>query len=422
MIGEAERADPERFRLAARSWLAGHMPLLPEGLDNQMLSRQDENGQRARELQQRLFAGGFAGLCFPRPYGGQGLSHRHQQVFTEESRPYEMPALLNVPTLAILAPTILDFGTEEQKSRHVRGILAGEEIWVQMLSEPTNGSDLAGVTTRATRDGDVFVLSGSKIWTSGAFRADYALCLARTDWQAPKHRGLTMFIVPIHQPRIEVHRIRRVNGNSEFCQEFLNDVEVPETDVLGRVDDGWAVAGALLNYEREAAGNASPLISEFEGGADDAGRLVDLLELVRGQPALDRRSRALVAEAMAAEVVHGQLAERATAAVRDGAWPAAAGSLVRLMAAVNAERRADIGLELAGAGAGTAPGPGSRTLDWSQHYLYRQGGSLAGGSNEMQRNLISERVLGMPREFAPDVGVPFDQVRHNELGEAKADR
>ena len=124
-------------------------------------------------------------------YGGQGLPRAYQLAFTEESAPYEMPVVFNVPTLSILAPTLLDFGTEEQKRRHIPAILSGDELWVQFLSEPTGGSDLAGLVTRATRDGDVFILNGSKIWSSGAFRADYALCLARTNWHVPKHRGLT---------------------------------------------------------------------------------------------------------------------------------------------------------------------------------------------------------------------------------------
>ncbi len=218
------------------------MPRLPEGTDNQSLLQDDEDGLRARELQRRLFEAGFAGLCFPTEYGGQGLTRAHQQVFTEESVPYQMPVLFNVPTLSILAPTLLDFGTEEQKKRHLPAIIGGDEIWVQMLSEPSGGSDLAGLVTRASRDGDSFVVNGSKIWTSGAFRADYAMCLARTDWRAPKHRGLTMFIVKIHQPRIEVHRIKRVNGNRDFCQEFFNDLLVPVEDVLGEVNKGWTVS------------------------------------------------------------------------------------------------------------------------------------------------------------------------------------
>lgn len=405
--------DPEVFRLRVRRWLAAHMPRLPEGMNNRLLSLADDSGERARQLQQQLSAGGFAGLCFPREYGGQGLTRRHQEVFTEESAPYEMPTLLNVPTLSILAPTLLDFGTESQKQRHLRAILGEGEIWVQMLSEPTNGSDLAGVTTRADRDGDTYVLSGSKIWTSGAYRADYAMCLARTDWSATKHRGLTMFLVKIHQPAIEVQRIRRVNGRSEFCQEFLNDVVVSVDDVIGDVNGGWAVTSALLNYERQAAGGGSPLISGFAGAADDGGQLEDLLALaVATKAGRDPYLRQLLARAVVNETVHEQLIERVRGGIEVGAVPPASGALIRLNQAVNGELRADLGLELAG-GRAAAGSPDDRTLEWARQFLYRQSGSLAGGSNEMQRNIISERVLGMPKEFAADVGRPFNEVRNN---------
>ena len=139
-----------------------------------------------------------------------------------------------MPTFGIMAATLLDFGTEAQKRRHIPAILEGVELWVQFLSEPSGGSDLAGLVTRATRDGDVFILNGSKIWSSGAHRADYALCLARTDFHAPKHRGLTCFIVEIHQPGIDVRQIKMVNGSNEFCQEFFDDVAIPADNVSAR--------------------------------------------------------------------------------------------------------------------------------------------------------------------------------------------
>jgi alkylation response protein AidB-like acyl-CoA dehydrogenase len=412
---EASLEDMAGFRLRARGWLAQNMPLLPEGADNQSLLREDEYGLAARKLQRRLYEAGFAGLCFPTEYGGQGLTRGHQQAFTEETVPYQMPVLFNVPTLSILATTLLDFGTEVQKKRHLPAIIRGDEIWVQMLSEPNGGSDLAGLITRAHRDGDVFILSGSKIWTSGAFRADYAMCLARTDWQVPKHRGLTMFIVKIHQPRIEVRRIKRVNGNMDFCQEFFDDVVLPVEDVLGEVNGGWTVASRLLYHEREAAGGGSRYVSGLaSGNAEEGGQQTDLIELASttGQGS-DPRIRQLVAEAVVNDRVQQQLIGRVTVGIKNEHFPASAGSLLRLIAAINGERRLDIGLELAGSAAG-AWVDGDPAGEWGERYLYRQGGSLAGGSNEMQRNLISERVLNMPREHAADLDRPFDQVRHNQ--------
>ncbi len=411
--GHPDSEDLEAFRQRARAWLAQSMPRL-EGRTNQRLVTEDEYGVRARELQRILFDGGFAGLCFPQRYGGQGLSRQHQAIFTKESVPYEMPVLLNIPTLSILAPTLLDFGTEEQKLRHIPAILSGEEAWVQFLSEPSGGSDLAGLVTRATRDGDVFVLNGSKIWSSGAFRSDYALCLARTDWHATKHRGLTCFIVKIHQPGIDVQQIKMVNGWNEFCQEFFDDVSIPVENVLGEVNDGWTVASRLLFHERDAVGGGSPYTSGTTGGrGDHGGGRTDLIELARATERTgDPRVRQLVAEARANDVVGAQLVARVTAGITTGRFPGPTGSLPRLYAATNAERRNDIALEIAGPAAGVWAG-GDPAGERGIEFLFRQGGSLGGGSNEMQRNIISERVLGMPREYAADKDRPFDEVRHN---------
>jgi alkylation response protein AidB-like acyl-CoA dehydrogenase len=406
--------DVDVFRRRARQWLADTMPRLPEGVENFQLVQEDEMGERARRLQRTLFDGGFAGICYPVEYGGQGLTRAHQQAFTLESYGYQMPTLFNVPTLSILAPTLLDFGTEEQKLRHLPAILRGEELWVQFLSEPSGGSDLAGLVTQATRDGDVFIMNGSKIWSSGAFRSDYAMCLVRTDPHVPKHQGLTMLIVKIHQPGIEVQRIKMVNGMAEFCQEFFDDVAVPVDDVVGGINDGWTVASRLLIHEREAVGGGSSYVSGVAvGTAGEGGQRTDLADLAHatGQ-AHDPVVRQLVAEARVNDRVQQQLIERVTAGIRTGAFPTPAGALPRLYAATNNERHYDIGLEIAGAGGG-AWAEGDPAGIWGEFYLSRQANSLGGGSNEMQRNIISERVLGMPREFAADRDKPFDEVRHN---------
>ena len=216
------------------------------------LSDEEELAEVAhhRELQRRLFDAGFAGICFPKEYGGQGLTPAHQQAFNEEIWPYEWPARFQVPTLQPCATLILDYGTEDQKRQHIPAILRGEEIWMQLLSEPTGGSDVAGAQTTAVRDGDEWVLNGSKIWTTGAWWADWGLCLARTNWDVPKHRGLTVFMLRLHQPSIEVHRIEMLNGSREFCQEFLTDVRVPDTDRIGDVDQGWTVGTRWMFYEK----------------------------------------------------------------------------------------------------------------------------------------------------------------------------
>jgi alkylation response protein AidB-like acyl-CoA dehydrogenase len=405
--------DIESFRLRARAWLAANMPLLKEETNFQLML-EDEMGTRARELQRVLFDGGFAGLYFPKEYGGHGLPAEYQVAFNQESASYEMPVLLNVPTFAILAATLLDFGTEAQKKAHIPKILSGEEMWVQFLSEPSGGSDLAGLVTRATPDGDVFILNGSKIWSSGAFRSDYALCLARTDWHVPKHRGLTCFIVKIHQPGIEVQQIKMVNGVNEFCQEFFDDVAIPAADVLGEVNDGWTVATRLLYHEREAVAGGSPFASGVSGmHSDHASGRDELVELARATGrASDPSVRQLVAESRANDLVGSHLIRRVAKGMATGVFTAPAGSLPRLYAATNSERHQDIALAIAGPGAAVWE-EGSPVGRKGVQFLMRQGGSLGGGSNEMQRNIISERLLAMPREYAADKDRPFDEVRHN---------
>jgi alkylation response protein AidB-like acyl-CoA dehydrogenase len=404
--------DVDTFRLRARAWLADNMPRLPD--DNPFPEMPvDDDGIRGRQLQRKVFYGGFAGLVYPKEYGGQGLTRAHQQAFNQESTRYEMPITFNIPTLTIIAPTLLDFGTEGQKMRHLPAILRGDELWVQFLSEPSGGSDLAGLLTRATRDGDVWVLNGSKIWSSGAYRCDYALCLARTDWEVPKHRGLTMFIVKIHQPGITVQQIKMVNGVNEFCQEYFDDVAIPADNVLGEVNDGWTVATRLLFHERDAVGGGSPY---FSGLNRRRGPQRDMVELATetGQ-AGDPRVRQLVAEAHVNDVVQQQLVQRVTTGLQTGQFPGPSGALLRLYAGMNGVRRTDIGFEIAATGAIAWTEDKSVLGQYGQQFVMRQSSCLGGGSTEMQRNIISERLLGMPREYAADREKPFSEVRQNRL-------
>ncbi|HEY6416371.1 MAG TPA: acyl-CoA dehydrogenase family protein, partial [Acidimicrobiales bacterium] len=315
------REDLDAYRQGLRAWLADNMPKLDPGADWDPLRDDDDRATRARELQRRLFDGGFAGICYPREYGGQGLSIEHQRVFDQESMGYELPALFSVPTLSICGPTVLEFGTEAQKQRYIPAFIRGDELWVQFMSEPSGGSDMAGALTRATRDGDVFLLNGSKIWSTYAYRSDFALCLARTNWDVPKHRGLTMFIVPIHHPGITVNQIRMVDGTEEFCEEFFDDAAIPAENVVGQVDDGWTVATRLLFHERAAVGGASPYTSGRSAGRAEAigEELVDLAK-ARGK-ADDPLIRRLIGQVEALSIVQGQLAQRVRTGLETGYFP-----------------------------------------------------------------------------------------------------
>ena len=409
----------ESFRLRARAWLAEHMPRIPEGAPPVTRADDGQVWVRDRELQRKVWDGGFAGICFPAEYGGLGLGIEYQRAFTDESMPYEMPVHLNVPNFSILGATLVDYGTHEQKARYLPPLLQGAEQWVQFLSEPTGGSDLAGCVTRADRDGDEWILSGSKIWSTAAMSADYAMCLARTDWDAPKHRGLTMFIMKIHQPGVQVDPIKQVNGSLEFCQEFFDDVVLPADSPIGDVNDGWSVAQALLAHERNAVGGGSPYISgrnHLAEGADGAHDLtyLDLAGALgrTGDPLI----RQLVAEAHVLDVVQRGLVRRVVVGMADGALPGAAAAITKLFSATSGVRKTEIGVTIGGADAVTwsldadAPAREAGLL-----FLERQALCLAGGSNEIQRNIIAERVLGMPREWAADRDIPYRDVRRNAM-------
>ncbi|GAA2120869.1 acyl-CoA dehydrogenase family protein [Actinomadura napierensis] len=402
----------ESFRGRARTWLAGNMPRTAGQGPAPIVEDDSHEWQWARELQKKLYAGGFAGICFPKEYGGLGLTPAHQQAFNEESEGYEMPLLLNSPTFSICAPTLLDMGTEEQKRERIGAAIRGEEIMCQFLSEPGGGSDLAGVRTRADRDGDHFVLSGAKIWSTSAYAADWGLCLARTDWDVPKHHGLTMFLVSTRAPGVTINRIRMVNGNREFCEEFFDDVRLPASAVVGEVGDGWRVASQQLYHERSAMGGGSPYTSGRGQPAIMPGATPVEVAAALGRTD-DPRVRELLGEYLALNEVAEQTSARVTRAIEAGVLPPTAASMLRLLTAEASHLRHDLAVEIAGANVATGVGNDEGIQGRAAiGFLMRQAASLGGGSDEMSRNVVGERVLGMPREHAPDRGVPFKQVRN----------
>jgi alkylation response protein AidB-like acyl-CoA dehydrogenase len=296
-------------------------------------------------------------------------------------------------------------------------MLRGEKLWAQMLSEPTGGSDLAGAITRADLDGDQYVLNGSKVWTSQADVSDMAVLLARTNWDVPKHRGLSMFVVEIGMPGMTVVPLRLSSGGTGFCQEFFDDMAVPAADVLGAVDDGWNVASRLLVHERNTVGGGSVFHSMSVGGTVGAPRGGGVLETARRrgvrhdadllQEVVDDHVRATVSGHLAARVVQGMAA---------GVMPPAAGSLLRLYGSEVGIHASDVGMALGGSYA--VAWPADRAVPGAAQgvgYLGRQGGSMASGTAEIQKNIISERVLGLPREPSQDRDLPFREVRTNRM-------
>lgn len=407
------------FTARARAWLAENVPRVDP--DNPPFSVRAEaaSWERAKELQKRLYEGGFAGICFPREYGGLGLDHAYQKAFDAECRGYEMPLILNVPTFTICAATILDMGSEAQKRDRISAAIRGDEILVQLLSEPNGGSDLAGVITRADRQGDKWIINGAKTWSTSAFAGDYGLLLARTDWTVPKHEGLTMFLVPLNAPGITMRRIKEVNGNEEFCEEFFDGLELGDDAVVGEVNKGWEVASRQLYHERRAVGGGS----EFASGTDaeNANEMppdhIGLAEAT-GQGD-DPRVQDLAGRALVHRIVKQQLIDHVAESIGNGSLPPNAGTLIRLFHAETTELEVDTALAIAGTAGvvdeGSADAPDLKgLLDVGIRYLSRQTGSLGGGTSEMARNVIGERILGFPREFAADRGVPFKDVKRGK--------
>lgn len=403
----------DEFAASAHDWLAANMPRL----DSQHTPRngRDDDGawQRARQLQRRLYDGGFAGICFPREYGGLGLDLSYQKAFDAESVGYEMPLILNVPTFTICCATLLDTGSEDQKRRHIHAALRGDEVLVQLLSEPSGGSDLAGLITRAERDGDDWVVSGAKTWSTSAFAADFGLLLVRTDSTVPKHDGLTMFLVPIDAPGVTLRRIEQVDGSNEFCEEFFDGLRLGADTVVGEVNKGWDVASRLLYHERRAVGQGSEFAS---GRGPERTEMAagDFLTLAQDAgTANDPLTQDQIGRVLARRMVRDQLIDYAGRGMRSGELPPAAASIIRLFHSDVTYLEVDTAMAVAGPLA--VVDDEANLLRTGRRYLSRQTVGLGGGSDEMARNVIAERVLGLPREYAADRGVPFNQVRHNRL-------
>jgi alkylation response protein AidB-like acyl-CoA dehydrogenase len=330
-------------------------------------------------------------------------------VLNAELRGYEYPTRAQVPTFTPCLAVLLEFGTEEQKLRHVPAILKGEELWMQFLSEPSCGSDVAGAITTAVRDGDDWVLNGSKVWTTGAWWSDWGLCLARTNWDASKHSGLTVFIFPIRSPGIEVQRIEMLNGSKEFCQEYLTDLRVPDTDRVGGVDMGWTVGSRWMFYERMSRN--SPLVTTPDGTsrAGAGGAAMHAIAAAAGR-LNDPRARELVGEAQTLHLVGEALKRRVGQGIATRTLSDQSAAIYRLYAGLAETRRTTIAFDLAG-GAGAAWLDDDGALaEWGNYFLMRQAVCIGGGTTEMASNVIAERVLNMPREQTLDKELPFRDV------------
>lgn len=404
--------DLDQWRAGARQWIQANLPKR-EGVSLRDHDVSEEQLAADRALQKAMYEAGYVGITLPEEYGGQGLSAKHQRVWNEEVSGFAVPmpgAIASGVTQGIVLPTLLQHASEEQKRDWIPKILSAEEIWVQLLSEPGAGSDLAGILTRATRDGDVWILNGTKVWSSGAMSADYGICLARTDWDAPKHRGLTWFKVPLHDPAVTVRPVREINGSSEFCEEFLDDVAVADDMVIGGVNEGWPIANFMLAVERGGGAGGGDASAHFGGGGPR--RLApDLVELAESRGLeRDRATRQTIARAHINDYMQNQLVRRAMESMMTGKADPSIASLIKLGFGVVNPLRAGAAMEIGGRTALAWDGGDSPGHAAAVNFLNGRIMSIAGGSNQIQRNIISERLLGLPREPGVDGDKPFREV------------
>ena len=372
------------------------------------------------EWRERLVGSGWARPSWPVEWHGRGLDGEADRIADDALAAAGAPGTPAGVGTGLAAPTLLEHGTDELRSLLLRPILTGEHTWCQLFSEPGAGSDLAGLSCRADLDGDEWIVSGQKVWNTSAHHADLGLLLARTDWGVPKHAGITCFALPMRQPGVEVRPLRQMNGHASFNEVFLAEARVPATHVIGELGGGWAVASTTLAHERRAfaafgrqarASASGRCMDEYRAETAEhmkvydwypqrAGRLDLLPERAAGADAVtrDRVVRALVGER-----VGRWTAQRAAAASR----PGPEGSISKLRSTLNARMAADAHAALSGADA-------LLTGDVIAEVLVSVPAiSIAGGTDEVQRNIVGERVLGLPREPQVDKDVPFRDVRRS---------
>ncbi|WP_230424827.1 acyl-CoA dehydrogenase family protein [Prauserella cavernicola] len=407
-MSDVSEAELTAFADTARAWLAGRLPPRADDAGRSVAVFHDLPFDEERALLARIqhwlrtrFDAGYGALSWPEEYGGAGLSELHEEVFAGVEREFETPGrheLTSVST-ALIAPTVQLFGTARQRERLVRPLLRGDELACQLFSEPGAGSDLAGLGTRAVRDGDGWIVTGQKVWSSGAQFAGWGELITRTDPDLPKHKGLTAFLLPMDTPGVEVRPLRQMSGGSSFCEVFLDDVRIPDSLRLGEVGGGWSVTLATLGFERGHSGAEVDLGGGYAQLAEDARRL--------GRTH-DPEVRRLLAEVWVAEQVATISAQRDREARRAGDQPGPLGSLRKLAWAQR--------LKLVSEAAAVVLGPrliadaADGGWRWTEHYLGAPGYRIAGGSDEVQRTIIAERLLGLPPEPRADRGVAWKDI------------
>jgi alkylation response protein AidB-like acyl-CoA dehydrogenase len=382
------------FRAELRGWLAANLPDHRQAYpasDDELSLHPDKSFDACRVWHKRLHAGGWIGVHWPREYGGRGAGPVERLIYTEEMIAAGAPPGVNTIGLAMVGPAVMHHGTPEQKARWLRPILAADEIWCQGFSEPGAGSDLANLATRARLDGDDFVVSGQKVWTSNAHRSDACILLARTDPGAPRHRGISCLLVDMKSPGITIRPLVQVTGDAEFNEVFFDEVRVPRASLLGRLHGGWDVAITILMYERMSLGSLVGLHQYVDHVLALARRHGD----AAADPILRQRLADLYIAGRALRLTNLRYMTRELR----GEPPGAEGSVLKIIFTDAYRQMAEIAVQIIGL---------SHQI-WGDHALAPEGGrwafqalfanrfGIAGGTDQIQRNIIGERLLGLPR-------------------------
>jgi alkylation response protein AidB-like acyl-CoA dehydrogenase len=388
---DAERGKEEELRDELRTWLAEHPP---PGIE---LATTPAEADGLRAWQRTLHAGGWVGINWPVEYGGRGASPDQLAVYNDELARANTPPLLGRAGISLVGPTLMAHGTEAQRARWMARILSGDDVWCQLFSEPDAGSDLASLSTRAELRGDTYVVTGQKVWSSHARWADWGIALVRTDPVAPPHRGISMLAIPMDAAGVEIRPLRQITGDSEFNEVFLDAVEVPVDQRIGPANEGWAVANTTLANER---------------GATFVWKEQVLLELaferlVQSTASRGRSDDPVVRQQLARAWIDVELFRlhnrRTLARLARGQELGSESSLVKLFWAGASQRVYDTAVALLGPNAMLTAGD-AHALDggrWVHGLLATRANSIQGGTSEIQRNVVGERLLGLPREPKP---------------------
>jgi alkylation response protein AidB-like acyl-CoA dehydrogenase len=394
------------YRAKVRAWLDKNATRKSEAKDAEQAKTLEELLKKSKAWQAKKAEAGYACITWPKEWGGGGGTTIENVIYGQEEANYAVTGSVFAIGLGMCIPTLMTWGPQDAKERYVKPAVRGDEIWCQLFSEPAGGSDVAGLRTRAEKDGDDWIINGQKVWTSGAHYCDFGIVLVRTDPTVPKHKGLTMFYIDMKSPGIEVRPIKQMSGDANFNEVFFTNVRVKDSQRLGKVGDGWKVALTTLMNERLAVGGS-------QGNADVA----ELIALARdteidGKPAI---ANGAVRERIADWYVQAQGLKftrfRTLTALSKGETPGPESSISKIVAAKKMQDLGSFGMDLQDMGGivrdrKISPEEGAYTEQWFGAAGYR----IAGGTDEILRNIVAERVLGMPQDIRVDKDLPFNQA------------